>query len=226
MTFVSRLIPLADEKYARFSASLIPNVLRERVLGIKIPDIRKLAVTLAKENKEEVAEFLLTLPHEYLEEDILHGAFISFEKDFDKALRMVEEFLPYVDNWEVCDTLNVKAFSKGGERLKSKVYEWLDSDKPYTVRFAVVQSMRYFLDNDFDEELFAKTVTIASDEYYVNMAVAWYLSVALIKHKDIALDYIKQGKISVWTMNKGIQKACESRRIDESFKKYLRTLKK
>lgn len=226
MTFESLLKPLADEKYAKFSASLIPNVLRERVLGVKIPDIRKLATTLVKENNEEVAEFLHTLPHEYLEEDILHGALIGFENDFDRALRMVEEFLPYIDNWEVCDTLNVKVFAKNKDKLKQKIYEWLDCDKTYTIRFAVVQAMRYFLDTDFDEELFSKTVTIDSDEYYVNMAVAWFLSVALIKHSDVALNYIKQGKISVWTMNKGIQKACESRRIDESFKKYLRTLKK
>lgn len=226
MTFLSRLIPLADEKYADFSSALMPNIARERVLGVKIPKIRKLATSLAKENSGEVEKFLNTLPHAYLEEDILHGAIISFEKDFDKALSRVEEFLPYIDNWEVCDTLSVKALAKNKDKLKQKIYEWLDCDKTYTIRFAVVQAMRYFLDDDFDEDLFSKIVTINSDEYYVNMAIAWYLSVALIKHQDIALDYIKQGRIPTWTMNKGIQKARESRRIDDEFKKYLQTLKK
>lgn len=226
MTFLSRLKLLADEKYAKFSSALMPNIARERVLGVKIPNVRKLATTLASENSDEVEEFLNTLPHTYLEEDILHGAFIGFEKDFDEALSKVEKFLPYVDNWEVCDTLSVKAFAKNKDKLKQKIYEWLDCDKTYTVRFAVVQAMKYFLDDDFDENLFSKIVTIKNDEYYVNMAIAWYLSDALIKQQNIALDYIKKGNIPVWTMNKGIQKACESRRIDELCKKYLRTLKK
>lgn len=223
-----RLFELKDEKYRDFNSALIPTVDKNFVIGVRMPDIRALAKNWIKGDDLcdcDIDEFLQKLPHEYFEENCLHASLISLNKNFDDALALTQKFLPYVDNWAVCDTFDPKAFAKDKARFKEGIYAWLASEHDYTVRFGVISAMRYFLDDDFDSDLLDVVLKTHRENYYVNMAVAWYLSVAIIKRYDIAVEYLLRGDVQKWIHNKGIQKATESRRISDERKTYLKSLK-
>ena len=217
-----------DEKYREFHSSLLPNIDGRKIIGVRMPTLRKIAKSLEKDasfSTEDKNAFLCNLPHEYYEENILHAIFISGEKSFDVAIEKVEAFLPYIDNWAVCDVFSPKCFENNKDRLWKYIEKWLDCDKTYSVRFAIVAAMRYFLDNCFTIEKFEKVISVRSEEYYVNMAIAWYLSVALVKQYDSVLPYLKNKSLPIWVHNKSIQKACESFRISDDKKRVLKTLK-
>lgn len=216
----------ADEKYRDFHSSLIPDVDKAKIIGVRVPVIKKLAKELKKINPQTVDEFLSELPHEYYDENMLHANLLCDVKDFDKAIEYTEMFLPYIDNWAVCDTFNPKVFAKHKDELWQKIEEWLSSSRVYTERFGIVMAMRYFLDEDFAEDKFQRIVSVKSDEYYVNMAIAWYMSVALVKQYDVAIKVLQSGKLKDRVHNKSIQKAIESFRISDDKKVYLKTLKK
>ncbi len=216
----------ADTKYRDFSASLMPTVDSDCVIGVRMPILRKIAKELPQQiSKEEISRFLHALPHRYYEENLLHGMIISMCKDFEKTMCMTEEFLPYIDNWAVCDMFNPKVFAKRKQELWQYIEKWIDSDKTYTVRYGIVSAMRYFLDEDFDNQRFEKILRIRSEEYYINMALAWYVSVALVKQYDMAVKAIQERVLDRWVHNKSIQKAIESFRLSSEQKSYLKTLK-
>ena len=220
------LFKLQDVKYGEFQKKLIPTVDPEKIIGIRTPDLRKLAKRLYKECDADVLKtFLGDLPHEYFDENQLHAFLISGEKDFDKCIEEVEAFLPYIDNWATCDQLSPKVFKKNKDRLLLHVREWLKSDRTYTIRFAIGMLMEHFLNEDFDPEYPEMVAKIRSGEYYVNMMIAWYFATALAKQYDTAIRYIEEQKLDVWTHNKAIQKARESYRITPEQKVYLKTLK-
>lgn len=223
MTILEELFQLKDEKNAEFSAKLTPTVPREKFLGVRVPDSRKLAKKIYKEGNYE--EFLNTLPHEYFDEDMLHGLIISEFKDFDKCIERLEVFLPYVNNWAVCDIMSPKIFKKHKEETLVKIKEWAESDKPYTIRFGVETLMAFYLDDDFKPEYNDIPAALRSEEYYVNMMTAWYFATALAKQWDDTIPYIEEKKLDTWTHNKAIQKARESLRITPEQKEYLKTLK-
>lgn len=214
------LFSLADEKYRDFSASLIPTVDKNNVIGVRTPELRKLAKTLAKD--ERTAEFLSALPHKYQEENSLHGFIISLEKDFDTAVSEIERFLPFIDNWAVCDTTSPKVFAKNKPALLEYIKKWLRSDRTYTVRFGVGMLMQHFLDEAFESEQMTLVADIRSEEYYVKMMQAWYFATALAKQYDAAFEVIKEKRLEKWTHNKTIQKAVESYRITDEKKALLR----
>ena len=215
-----KLFSLADEKYRDFSASLIPTVDKNNVIGVRTPELRKLAKTLAKD--ERTAEFLSALPHKYQEENALHGYIISLEKDFDTAVSEIERFLPYIDNWSVCDTTAPKAFEKNKPALLEYIKKWLRSDRTYTVRFGIGMLMQHFLDEAFESEQMTLVADIRSEEYYVKMMQAWYFATALAKQYEAAFEIIRDKKLDKWTHNKTIQKAVESYRITDEQKALLR----
>lgn len=217
-----------DEKYREFHSSLVPNIDGQKIIGVRMPTLRKIAKSLEKDasfSNEDKNAFLCNLPHEYYEENILHSIMLSDEKDFDIAIEKVEVFLPYIDNWALCDTFSPKCFEKSVDKLWGHIEKWLCSNKTYTVRFGIVCAMRYFLDEDFSTNKFEKVISVSSNEYYVNMAIAWYVSVALVKQYDEVLPYIENNTLPKWVRNKSIQKACESFRISNDKKEYLKTLK-
>lgn len=218
-----RLYELKDEKYGDFQAKLVPNIPRESVLGIRVPDIRKLAKELVRNGGYE--SFIDDLPHKYYDENMLHAAILSEIKDYDIALSATEKFLPYIDNWAVCDTLIPKVFKKHPDIFVKDVLRWCKSDLTYTCRYGVGMLMRNFLDEEFKTEYLDVPCQIHSDEYYVKMMVAWYFATALAKKWDDVIPYIEDKRLEVWTHNKAIQKAIESYRITDDQKKYLRTLK-
>lgn len=220
----TRLLSLRDDKYGDFHASLIPNVLRNRVIGIRMPVLRAFAKELSKD-ESAVAQFIATLPHHYLDEYTLHALLVAEIRDFPTAMAECERLMPYIDNWAVCDVFSPKAFSKDRNALYGKCLEWLQSDHTYTVRFGIVTLMRHFLDNDFRHDVLDRVSAIRSDEYYINMAVAWFFCDAIIKQWDSALPYLEQHRLATWTHNKTISKCIDSFRIASERKEYLRTLK-
>lgn len=224
MNIQKRLLELSDEKNADFSAKLTPGIDREKFLGVRIPASRKLAKEIIKENEHK--DFLNSLPHKYYDENILHSILISEIKDYDECIKYIDEFLPYVDNWAVCDTMSPKAFKNKHERLMNNILRWVDSDQTYTIRFGLKILMAHFLDNDFKKEYLEIPAKIKSDEYYINMMIAWFYATALAKQWDSTIVYIENGVLDKWVHNKAIQKARESYRITAEQKEYLKSLKK
>lgn len=223
-TIPSRIFALSDEKNAAFVRKLTPNLPPETVLGCRTPQLRTLAKELGTES-EEVQAFLQTLPHTYFDENQLHAFLISRIKDFDACLAAVQTFLPYIDNWATCDQLSPAVFRKHADRLLDPIPVWLRSPHTYTVRFAVGMLMQHFLDNRFDPQYPEWIAAIRSEEYYINMEIAWYFATALAKQPDAVMPYLTARKLPEWVHKKTIQKAIESRRIPDETKEYLRTLR-
>jgi 3-methyladenine DNA glycosylase AlkD len=218
-----RLFELRDLKYKEFTSKLIPTVNPETVIGVRTPDLRKLAKEFSK--TPEASEFLNILPHVYYEENNLHGFLIETLRDYDAAVAAVDRFLPYIDNWATCDLISPKLFKKHLPELYEKIKIWLKSGRIYTVRFGIGMLMSFYLDDDFRPDLLELVAGIRSDEYYVNMMIAWYFATALTKQYRAALPYLRERRLEKWTHNKSIQKAIESYRISDEAKAYLRTLK-
>lgn len=221
------LLVLQDEGYRAFHARLMPEIPYERIIGVRTPQLRAYAKEIAAQSCVE--DFLLELPHYYYEENNLHGALLNLrykkESELEDLLKQLDRFLPYVDNWATCDMLSPKLFKKNLPLVYSWIKEWIRSKDTYTIRFAIVTLLEYCLDDAFEAEMLELVAEVESEEYYVKMAIAWYFSIALVKQYDAAVLYIEKPRLESWTHNKAIQKAIESRRIDEAVKDYLRTLK-
>ena len=220
---VAELYRLQDKKYAAFQAKLIPTVETDRIIGVRTPELRTFARKLAKD--KDIVSFLTSLPHQYFDEDQLHAFVISLEKDFDKCIAKTEAFLPFIDNWATCDQFSPKAFKKEPEKLLPYIHTWIKSDKVYTVRFAIGMLMQHFLDERFEPKYADMVAAIRSEEYYINMMIAWYFATALAKQYVSILPYLEGKKLDDWTHNKAIQKSMESNRISAEQKAYLKSLK-
>jgi len=223
MDIREKLFALRDEKYKKFHISLIPTIDPDTVIGVRIPDIRKLAKECFNSGKYQ--DFLDALPHRYYEENNLHGYIIEQITDYNTCVKEIEKLLPYIDNWASCDTISPKVFAKHLEELLPRIDEWLNSQNTYTIRFGICALMKHFLDKDFHESVLKKVAEIESKEYYVKMAVAWFFATALTKRYSDTLPYLQNPILSPWVHNKAIQKAIESLKIPKNQKEYLKTLK-
>lgn len=219
----AELFRLQDLKYREFQSKLIPGLREDEMIGVRTPALRKYARELSKQ--EGVEEFLKDLPHLYFDENQLQAFLISAIKDYDRCIDAVNAFLPYVNNWATCDQLSPKVFKKHKRELLSQVEMWIESEETYTIRFGIGMLMQHYLDEDFCGDYPRMVSEICSDEYYVNMMVAWYFATALAKQYDEVLPYIETGKLQRWTHNKTIQKAIESYRIRPEQKAYLKSLR-
>ena len=217
------LLALQDISYADFQAKLTPNIPRDLFIGVRVPELRKLAKKVAEE--PETSKFLRDLPHKYYDENILHGLLISEMRDYDACIEAVDEFLPYIDNWAVCDIMSPKIFKKNKEALLEKIKEWSASEKTYTCRFGIEMLMSHFLDDDFKPEYLEIPLFVYCEDYYVQMMIAWFFATALAKEWDATIKYMEDKRLDTWTHNKAIQKARESRRITLKEKEYLKSLK-
>lgn len=218
-----RLFEMQDLKYRDFHSRLMPNIDKDLVIGVRTPQLRKFADEVSKSGS--AAEFITVLPHKYYEENNLHAMLIEHIKDYDTTIIETERFLPFIDNWATCDMFKPKIFNRNKDKLIDKIYEWIDSDSVYTVRYAIGMLMKFFLDEDFDTKYLDTVAAVKSDEYYINMMIAWYFATALAKQYDDAIKVIENRRLDPWTHNKAIQKAIESYRIDKGTKDYLRLLK-
>ena len=217
------LFKLQDIAYRDFHSSLMPGVDKEAVIGVRIPVLRKFAKEYAKSGETE--QFMRELPHKYYEENNLHMMIIGQIKDYVECISELEKFLPYIDNWATCDLPLPKCFDKNKEDILERAKKWIAADTTYVKRYGMGVMMRLFLDKDFKEEYIQFIAGVKSEEYYVNMMIAWYLATALAKQWDAAVSYIEEKRLNPWTHNKTIQKARESYRITPEQKEYLKTLK-
>ena len=211
---------MGEEKYRDFSSALMPTVEKERVIGIRIPVLRKYAKSL-----EDYEDFLKDLPHKYFEENNLHAFLIEREKDFEKCIEKLDLFLPYVDNWATCDSMKPKALKKEPEKLLIHIKRWLYSKDVYAVRYAINLLMSYYLDENFKDEYLYMIAGVKSDEYYINMMRAWYFATALAKQYEKTLPLLENKELDQWIHNKTIQKSIESLRISKEHKLDLKSLK-
>ncbi len=219
----NKLFSLQDIKYKQFHAKLVPNPNSDTLIGVRTPELKRLAKSLSDEEKQKL---LCALPHKFYEENNLHAFVINDIPNFDSCIVEIERFLPFVDNWATCDGLRPKCFNKNRTRLMPYIDKWMASNHTYTIRFGIEMLMTHFLDANFDESYLQKVAQIKSDEYYVNMMCAWYFATALAKQYDSTLPIIEQNILPVWVHNKSIQKAIESFRISTEQKSYLKTLKR
>ncbi len=217
------LFALCDEWYKGFQCKLMPTVDADKVIGIRTPALRNFARQI--KDTPEAKAFLAELPHEYYEENNLHGFLIEFIREYDECIDALDRFLPFVDNWATCDSINPKVFIKHPERLIKDVKRWLSSRDVYTVRFGLKTLMNHFLDRNFKEEYLALAAKTPTDEYYLSMMTAWYFATALAKQYDAALPFLTERRLDRITHNRTIQKAIESYRITDGQKNFLKTLK-
>ena len=220
----SQLFALQDLSYREFQCRLMPTVEPETVIGVRTPALRKLAKAFAKTEESEV--FLKTLPHWYYEEDVLHGILLSSWKDYGRTVEELDRFLPYVDNWATCDLISPRAFKAHPPELPEQARRWMGEPHTYTTRFGIGVLMEFYLDVTFQTAYLSWVAEVRSEEYYVNMMIAWYFATALAKQYDAALPYLEEGRLAPWVHNKTIQKAVESYRVPNERKVYLRTLRR
>ena len=219
-----KLFEYQDLGYREFNSKLIPNIDKETMIGVRIPDIRKIEKSLSIEEKEE---FLLKLPHKYFEENMLHGIIISNMKDYNKVITNLEKFLPYVDNWAVCDSISPKIFKKNREKAIVNVLSWIKSNHTYVCRFGIGMIMQLYLEDEYFKKSYLDIIAeIKTEDYYINMMRAWTFQVALVKQWKEAIVYIEKGLLDEFTHNKTISKSCDSYKIEKEKKEYLKTLRR
>ncbi len=223
MTVSERLAESGSEKYRVFQGKLVPHIPKETILGVKTPDMRKIAKEI--KGTTEAEEFLADLPHKYYEENLVHFFLIAMIRDFDECARAVETFLPYVDCWPVCDQSSPKAFSKNHEKLLPLIQKWIRSQHVYTVRFGIRMLMNEFLGEDFRPEYLEWVANVTGKDYYIRMMIAWFFATALAKKYEESVIFIEDRRLDSWTHKKAIQKAVESYRISDEHKDYLKTLR-
>lgn len=214
MSIEDRLFELQDLKYREFHRGLVPGVGEDYVIGVRMPALRALAKEI------EPMAFFDTLPHRYYEENQLHAILLSGLKDYDECLRQVDRFLPYVDNWATCDGLRPKCFAKHTTELLPQVKRWIAAQHEYTVRFGIGVLEAFFLDESFQLEQLQWVAAIKREEYYVKMMQAWYFATALAKQWEATLPLIPT--LPDWVRRKTIQKACESFRVPQAHKLFLK----
>ena len=219
-----KLYEYQDLGYREFNSKLIPNIDKETMIGVRIPDIRKIEKSLSTEEKEE---FLLKLPHKYFEENMLHGIIISNMKDYNKVITNLEKFLPYVDNWAVCDSISPKILKKNREKVITNVLSWIKSNHTYVCRFGIGMIMQLYLEDEYFKKTYLDIIAkIKTEDYYINMMRAWTFQVALVKQWKEAIVYIEKGLLDEFTHNKTISKSCDSYKVEKEKKEYLKTLRR
>lgn len=215
------LQPLADESNRAFLIRLLPTVEEDTILGVRTPDLRQFAREMPHPE-----EFLRELPHKTFEENQIHSFLLAKDRDFDRALAKVEAFLPFVDNWATCDQLRLPVFRRNSQRLLPSIRRWLQSEHPYTVRFAMENLMLCFLDENFSPEYPRWVAEAVREDYYVQMMQAWYFAEALVRQWESILPWFREERLPRWVHNKAIQKARESRRLSDSRKAALEKMKR
>ena len=223
MTLYHELLAVKDEAYRALQTKLVPNVPPETIVGVRTPDLRRIAKNVSA--RADCGAFLSDLPHEYYEENLIHFFVLAEIKDFDACVRGVEAFLPYVDCWPVSDQATPKSFRKNREKLLPYVKNWIASEHVYTARFGLRMLMNEYLDADFRPEYLELAASKTGEDYYLKMMVAWYFATALAKQYDAALPYLENHRLPEWTHKKAIQKALESFRVTPEHKAYLKTLR-
>lgn len=222
-TLRRQLFDLQDLKYREFHSKLMPGIAKETIIGIRMPVLRNFVKEFRK--TEDAKRFLAELPHQYYEENNIHMMLIAQIRDYETCIAEINRFLPYINNWATCDLPQPKCFGAHKKELLQEVHKWITSNETYTIRYGIGTLMRFYLDEDFDPFYVALVAQVKSEEYYVNMMIAWYLATALAKQWESVIPYLEQRKLPEWVHRKTIQKAVESYRITPEQKVYLKSLR-
>ena len=223
MEVAKMLFEAKDEGYREFQAKLVPNIDPETIIGVRTPDMRRIAKDVF--NMKERDDFLNALPHSYYEENLVHFFVLAMIKDFSECVAGVEAFLPYVDCWPVSDQASPKCFKKNHSKLLPYIEKWIASEHVYTARFGIRMLMNEFLNDDFKAEYLELVASKQSEDYYLKMMIAWYFATALAKQYDASVKYMEPGRLDEWTRKKAIQKAIESFRVSDDHKDHLKSLR-
>ena len=223
MTLFDRLNEEKDSEYKKFQAKLVPNIPPESIVGVRTPQIRKIAKEVFISDQRD--EFLNDLPHKYYEENLIHFFVLAQIKDFDECVKAVEIFLPYIDCWPVSDQATPAVFKKNHQKLFPYIKKWISSQHIYTARFGIRMLMNEFLGEDFKEEYLELVSCKKGEDYYLKMMIAWYFATALAKRYDESISYIENRRLDEWVHKKAIQKAVESCRVTDEHKEYLKSLR-
>ncbi len=223
MTLYDRLSEVRDDAYREFQIKLLPNIPPETIVGVRTPDMRRIAKEVFK--SEDRDAFLNDLPHRYYEENLIHFFVLATVKDFDECVKGVEAFLPYVDCWPVSDQATPKSFCKHHDRLLPYIEKWIASEHVYTARFGLRMLMNEFLGADFKEEYLDLAASKQGEDYYLKMMIAWFFATALAKRYDETVPYFENRRLNEWVHKKAIQKAIESYRVTDAHKQYLKSLR-
>lgn len=223
MSVYEKLLTVKDDEYREFQVKLVPNISPDSILGVRTPDMRKIAKEVSLSDERD--SFLKELPHKYYEENLVHFFIISTIKDFDECIAAVETFLPYIDCWPVSDQSSPKVFKKNHNKLLPYIRKWIASDHVYTARFGIRMLMNEYLGDDFKEEYLELAASNKGEDYYLKMMVAWYFATALAKRYDESVKYIEERKLDEWVHKKAIQKAVESYRVSDEHKQYLKSFR-
>lgn len=224
MNIEKRLFELQEKKYKKFHGTLC-STCKYEIIGVRVPELRKLAKEIAK---EDFRKFLEDKKINYYEEVMLKGLIIGSAKlSFGETCRYLKDFIPIIDNWAVCDITcsNLKITKKYRNEMWKFLYPYAKSTKEYEIRFAVVMYLTYYIDKKYLKEIFEIIKTIKNDDYYVKMAIAWLISVAYVKEKKLTMEFLENTKIDKWTYNKALQKITESYRVSDSDKEIIRRMK-
>lgn len=219
-----KLFEKQDLKYKEFHSSLCPNV--DKIIGVRVPELRKMAKEVAAQNYES---FFEQVKDEYYEELVLQGLVIGYAKiSIEETFKYLKIFVPKINSWAVCDTTcsNLKITKKHMNEMWEFLEQYINSDKEYEIRFALVMYLNYYLTDEYIDEILQKIDKIANKEYYVQMAIAWLISFAYIKQKEKIEKYLLKNNLDVFTQNKSIQKICESYRVSKEDKEKLKQYKK
>lgn len=219
---IARLFELQDTKYRELQTRTIPNIDPDTIIGVRTPDLRALAKEI---NGTDLAEEFLSNPkHDYFEENQIHAFLISLDKDFDRCIAMLDAFLPYVNNWATCDQMIPKVFGKHHTELIKHVKIWMGSRDIYAIRFGIKVLMDHFLEDDFDDKYPKMVARIKTNEYYLQMMIAWYFATALTKQYDRTVVYLEEHRLSQTIHKMTVRKCLDSFRIPEERKNHLRSL--
>ena len=219
-----KLFAMQDSEYRVFQAQMLPNLEEERLIGIRTAELVKFSKKFF--DAKTKIEFLNNLPHKYFEEDLIHVWIISKMRSYDKCIDAVKNFLPYVDNWSVCDSLIPKIFAQNTAKVLDEIKIWINSNSTYTVRFGILMLMKFYLGKNFDKKYLQLVADIQTKEYYIEMMAAWFFTEALIKHYDETIVFLRQKLLLPKIHTKTIKKAVESTRLSDEQKDYLKTLRR
>lgn len=221
-----QLFKLADEKYKKFHKNLCPGL--DNMIGIRVPILRDYAKKIYQKNdwKREIKK----IKDNYYEEIMLQGMLIGLAKNesIDVILQYIENYVPKITNWALCDVFcaGLKITKNNKEKMWNFIQKYLKSDKEFEIRFGVVMILDFYIEKEYLKEVFEIFDRIKNEDYYVKMAIAWAISVCLVKYYDETYKYLENAKIDKWTYNKSLQKAIESYRITDKQKDNLRKIKK
>lgn len=224
--FKDKLFGLKDEKYRSFNKKLLPNIKDDRIIGIRVPILRKFAKEIYKNSFKDCEDFMAKLPHFYLEENNLHAMLIEQISDYTSCIDYTNLFLPFIDNWQTCDIFSPKIFKKYPNETLSNIQKWLNSKYEYSIRFAIGLLLTNFLKDNFDKKYFSWICDVKSDEYYVKMMIAWYFCEALFYRYEFAIEILIDNKLPIWTHNQTINKALQSFKFTQEQKMFFKTLKR